>query len=272
MIKRLDSVSGYTDFINEINRDPDFGDPMLRTQEQMKTNLYDAVKRKETNYAFGIFDGQEMTGLFVFLISEDESYIEMLVGLSKNPQAYEEIIAFLKNTYTDYEADFVYNPNNYILHAALQKEDAEFEPEQQKMVLKNEITYPTDGKVQLYSSKYREEYVAMHTTDVYWTADKVIGAQDIFRIILAVENNEAVGYVDITCNAEENEPYDIFVKPQYRRKGYARAMLAKAIELNKPHAMTLLVDVDNEGAIALYTSAGFEKMSGENNITAHLRL
>ncbi len=125
MIKRLDSVSGYTDFINEINRDPDFGDPMLRTQEQMKTNLYDAVKRKETNYAFGIFDGQEMTGLFVFLISEDESYIEML---------------------------------------------------------------------------------------------------------------------------------------------------AKAIELNKPHAMTLLVDVDNEGAIALYTSAGFEKVSGENNITAHLRL
>ena len=119
MIKRLDSVSGYTDFINEINSDPDFGDPMLRTQEQMKTNLHDAVKRKETNYAFGIFDGQEMTGLFMFLISEDESYIEMLVGLSKNPQAYEEIIACLKNAYKDYEADFVYNPNNYMLHAAL---------------------------------------------------------------------------------------------------------------------------------------------------------
>ena len=49
-------------------------------------------------------------------------------------------------------------------------------------------------------------------------------------------------------------------------------MLAKAIELNKPHKMNALVDIDNVGAISLFRSMGFEKALGENNITAHLML
>lgn len=47
-------------------------------------------------------------------------------------------------------------------------------------------------------------------------------------------------------------------------------MLAKAIELNKPHNMMVLVDADNAAAIALYESLGFVKVMGENNITAHV--
>jgi ribosomal protein S18 acetylase RimI-like enzyme len=36
--------------------------------------------------------------------------------------------------------------------------------------------------------------------------------------------------------------------------------------------MTLLVDIDNEAAIALYEAQGFERADGENNITAHICL
>ncbi|MBO7221487.1 MAG: GNAT family N-acetyltransferase, partial [Clostridia bacterium] len=111
-----------------------------------------------------------------------------------------------------------------------------------------------------------------HSIDTYWTADKVIAATDIFRVILAIEKDDVVGYLDITHKYDENEPYDILVKPEYRRKGYGKAMLAKAIELNKPNGMMLLVDVDNVGAIALYESLGFEKVLGENSITAYLSL
>ena len=36
--------------------------------------------------------------------------------------------------------------------------------------------------------------------------------------------------------------------------------------------MALLVDIDNEAAIALYESQGFDRAAGENNITAHICL
>ena len=271
MIKKVDSERKYIDFINEINSDSNFSSPMLCTDEQMKSNLFD-TENKKGHHIFGVFKEQELIGLFVFVIIEDENYIEMIVGLSKNPKAYEEILAFLKTEYKGYNIDFVYNPRNYILHRLLENEKAEFDVEQQKMILKNEVVYCSNCQVELYSPKYREQYSAMHSIDTYWTADKVIASTDIFRVILAIEKDDVVGYLDITHKYDENEPYDILVKPEYRRKGYGKAMLAKAIELNKPNSMMLLVDVDNVGAIALYESLGFEKVLGENSITAYLSL
>ena len=271
MLKKLSDVRKYIDFINEINNDADFGDPMLRTEEQLQCNLFAGVS-KPSNQVFGVFDGADITGLFVFLILEEESYIEMLVGLSKSRVAYEKMLVFLKEKYPGYQADFVYNPGNYLLHELLLEEKAEFEKEQQKMVLKKEVPYSSNHRVELYSPNYREQYVAMHSPDGYWTAEKVIEASDRFRIILALEQDEVVGYIDITHKFEENEPYDVLVKEEHRRKGHAKAMLAKAIELNKPKGMMLLVDVDNDAAIRLYESLGFEKVAGENNITARVGL
>lgn len=141
MIKILDSAREYLYFIRKINNDP-----MLCTDEQIKCNLIDAENKKNTNYIFGIFEEQELIGLFVFLILEDENYIEMLVGLSKNPKAYNDILAFLKTKYMGYNIDFVYNPHNYILHRILKNEKAKFEVEQQKMVLTGKADCKLDNK------------------------------------------------------------------------------------------------------------------------------
>ena len=271
MLVRLDSARAYTDFIKEINNNSSFKNPMLSFDEQMNCNLFD-VENKKSTYLFGIFEGQIIIGLFVFLILEDEKYIEMLFGLSKEVKAYNEILEFLKEEYKGYKIDFVYNPNNYLLHKKLQNEKAEFEIEQQKMILKNDVIYNGNCHVELYTDKYKEQYIAMHSTDVYWAAEKVIEANDIFRIILAIENDNVVGYVDVTHKYEENEPYDVLVKPEFRRKGYGKALLAKAIELNKPKDMMLLVNIDNIGAIKLYESMGFETVADENTITAHLMI
>lgn len=274
MLKPLTSVKEYMDFVHEISLDPNFSDPMLSSEEQIRCNLLDAPD-KPTNRIWGIFEGAELTGLFVFLILEEESYLEMLVGLSRSINAYQEMLSFLKETYKGYQADFVYNPGNHLLHTLLADEKSRFEAEQQKMVLKRDI--PCQGcrqscHVELYSPKYREQYMAIHSKDGYWTADKVIDAPDRFRILLAMEQNQVVGYLDVTHKYKENEPYDVFVKEAYRRRGYGRAMLAKAIELNRLKAMMLLVDADNTAAISLYESLGFVKTVGGNNITAHVLL
>ena len=43
----------------------------------------------------------------------------------------------------------------------------------------------------------------------------------------------------------------------------------KALEMNRPNGMMLLVDADNTPAICLYASMGFAKVQGQNNLTAH---
>ena len=125
------------------------------------------------------------------------------------------------------------------------------------------------NEVILYSQKYKEQYVNLHLKDTYWTGEKVLTAFDKFRVILAIKDNKVVGYIDITHKYEENEPYDVFVKEEYRNMGIATDMLSYAIELDKNKRIMLLVDIDNEKAIRLYEKVGFEKVKG-NNITAHL--
>ena len=127
------------------------------------------------------------------------------------------------------------------------------------------------NEVILYSDKYKDQYVNLHLKDTYWTGDKVLTAFDKFRVILAIKDNIVVGYVDITHKYEENEPYDVFVKEEYRNMGIATDMLSYAIELDKNKRIMLLVDIDNEKAIRLYEKVGFEKVNG-NNITAHLEV
>lgn len=259
------------DFVHEINSDQNFSEPMLCSREQIQCNLLDAPN-KPAHQVWGSFQGEEIVGLFVFLVMEEESYIEMIVGLSRTLKAYEEMLSFLKEEYKGYSVDFVYNPNNYLLHNLLRDEKSEFYPEQQKMVLKRDVSYHSSHQIELYSPKYREQYLSIHSNDGYWTADKVIGALDRFRIILAIENDQVVGYIDVTNKFDENEPYDLFVKEEYRKKGYGKAMLARAIELNKPKDMMVLVETENAAAIALYESSGFIRSVGENSITAHVLL
>lgn len=66
----------------------------------------------------------------------------------------------------------------------------------------------------------------------------------------------------------KNEIYDLFIKPEASQQGYELALLGKAIELNKPHQMMVVVDVDAKAEIELYTAAGFNRMEGQNSITA----
>lgn len=272
MIRNIPSYDVCKGFIAQFLQDPVFSDPMLLDEEQMEVNLRRRIEKPGEDLVLGVYDGEKLTGLFVFLRETKEKYLEMLAGLSREKVAYEQVLEHLRTLFPGYQVDFVFNPNNYLLKEILQANNATFETEQQKMVLKTDVSCADTSGIQMLSPKNLEAYTAIHNRDMYWTGERVAAAQDRFRTFLAIEQGKVVGYLDVTYTFDENEPFDLFVLPEYRRRGWGRKLLAKALEMNRPKGMMLLVDVDNEKAISLYASMGFEKEEGANSILAQLKI
>ena len=61
---------------------------------------------------------------------------------------------------------------------------------------------------------------------------------------------------------------EMLLHMENKYQGYELALLVKAIELNRPHQMMVLVDVDALKDIEIYTAAGFKKAEGQNSIYA----
>ena len=266
MIRVLRELDPYTSFLTELNRDPDYSDPHLLTEEQMQVNLRDAVE-KQSDLVLGVFDGERMTGLFVFLVLPEERYLEMIVGLSRSDAAYREILDLLRAWYPGFQADFVLNPRNSSLKRLLRERKAAFDPVQRRMSLQAlRMDWDTDGIVPL-SEPYYGEYIAIHNRDVYWTAERIIQAPDRFRVFLAVEAGHVVGYLDFTHKFDENEIYDLWVREESRRRGWGRKLMTAALRRNQPKGMLLFVDADNAPAIRLYECLGFSFVPRGDNLT-----
>ena len=267
MIFRIFDQNEFEPILSELLNDPKYSDPHLHTKEQLKNNLY-ASLCKPDDYIFGVWEGETMTGLFDFLVLEQDRYLELIVGLSRSASAYREMLDFLRACWPGFQADFVFNPCNDLIKEQLAARGAEFDTVQHKMVLSEpKLDVDSEG-IELLSERRFPEYAAIHRKDVYWTAERVIAAPERFRALLAIENGHVVGYLDVTVKFAENEIYDLFVQEASRRCGWGKRLLAKAIELNRPHDLMLLVDEDNDPARALYLSAGFVADPGGNNQTA----
>ena len=271
MIKIIKAYEECSAFAAGFQGDPNFSDPMLCSEEQIYGNLIKSIEKPDC-HVIGVYCDGQMTGLFALLVLPDEKYIEMLVGLSREKEAYREMLQYLEQHWPGYSADFVFNPGNYILKELLDLRRAEFEPEQQKMVLGTPILGIDTTGIAPLSEGYMAQYCDIHNKDMYWTGERVAQAQDRFRTFLAIHDGKVVGYMDVTYIFKENEPFDLFVLKEYRRRGYGRKLLAKAVEQNEPNGMMLLVDADNIPAIRLYESMGFAKVQGQNNLTAHWKV
>lgn len=257
MIIKLTETESCRDFISLINADHDYSEPFRCTDEKVELSLKKALSSPD-QVPLGVYDGERMTGIFVFLVVEEEKYIEMLLGLSREIEAYEEIADWLLANYPGFQVDFVFNPKNPVIRIMLEKRGAEFYTEQKKMVLKSDPPPVDTAGIEPLSDRYEAQYVAIHSLGGYWTGERILCALDTFSVFLALDGERAVGYIDVTRNNDENEPFDLFVLEDSRRRGWGRKLLAKAIEASKPKGMMLTVDVDNFPAIALYRSMGFE--------------
>lgn len=189
MIRKVTTYAQCEEFVSVFFTDESFSDPMMLTDEQLQHNLIKSINQTDRHDVIGVYHDEELIGLFAFLLLKDENYLEMLVGLSREENAYREMFSYLDHNYAGYKADFVFNPNNTLLKKLLIEKNAEFDTEQQKMLFTSPIpTIDTTG-VELLSEKYHAQYCAMHTQDMYWVGEKVIAAPERFRTLVAIHKD-----------------------------------------------------------------------------------
>lgn len=274
MITKIKTIDEISDFALSFGDDVSFSDPMLRTEKAFEQNLTRAISHPEEHCVIGVYSGNVLKGVFSFLVKTDERYLEMLGGLSREEEAYEEMLDYLKQRFPSYEVDFVYNPRNHLIRSALEARGADFDPEQLRLVWDGRPPVWNDFCIVVpYEAAYQGDYLAIHRDEGrYWTAEKVIAAADRFHIFLALRQGRVVGYIDVTYLYAENEPYDIFVCKEERKRGYGKALLGKALAANGSRGMVALVERDNAPAVRLFESMGFIIDQFGGSVLAQLKL
>jgi hypothetical protein len=262
MIDEVSNIEEYVFFTEEISRDSNFSDPHFSYDQD---NLYKAVKKKNQKIYVSSKD-EIVNGIFVWLIIPEEKYVELIVGLSRSEEAWVSMIDHIEASNPGAHMDFVYNPRNIVLANILKSKNAVFEKPQKKLRLVRDVVCDSLDRAMELSVKYEAQYKDLHEKDTYWTAEKVLEAKDRFRVIVAINNGDLVGYLDITSCFDENEPYAFYTKDGF--EDYRKDMLAKAIQLNRPNGMMVQVDIDDESEISLFGEMGFETIAGSESVYA----
>ena len=268
MLEEITSLDRCEAFINEVCSDTNYVDPHYLYDS---INLYGAFAKRD-QHVYAYFEDSKIRGIFVLLILPTEKYVETLIALSKSEHAYRELFKYLEKNYKGYRCDFVINPKNILLKNILTSKNAIFENEQQRMIARHRIEKEYSLDIQLYSDAWKESYIDMHVKETYWTAEKVLSALDRFRVLLAIHQEQLVGYLDVTYAYKQNEPYSLIVLPEYQNLGYEQALLSKAIQMNGTNTMMTLVDVNAKEEIKIYEEAGFEVIKGQNSVFATITI
>lgn len=97
--------------------------------------------------------------------------------------------------------------------------------------------------------------------------DEIIPEEEEKRgmiIYLVVIDDKVIGKVHLIIEKNLGGIYGLGVKPEYRSRGYGRKILLKAIDKLKEsnvEKIMLQVEIQNENALILYKSCGFEQTS-----------
>lgn len=74
-------------------------------------------------------------------------------------------------------------------------------------------------------------------------------------------DNKYVSFIVAQILYENAEIIDIYVTPDYRRKGIAKKLMHKIIDNKQVEKITLEVNINNKNAILLYNSLGFKEVA-----------
>lgn len=249
------------DFIFQKNHEPgNFCHLCPQGREEISRELVRILAKPEPALLVLRDDGNIIQGVFYIYVEQETQYLEMMWGFVREPSVYENLFSYLRGRYHGFHLDAVVTKSNNAMFAAYQAQGIRYDGEQILMTLAEYTPKPVEANIVRYAPEYETSFRAIHDDEgLYWTAERMLKALDRYNVFVAVENGEAVGYIEMTTGHDENEPIQLFVKPACRGKGYGRALLQTAIEDNAPKKMILEVYANNTPALNLYLSLGFKE-------------
>ena len=163
MIQEIHSFDEFEGFIGELAEDPIYSDPHFTYS---RDNLYRSLKDKD-EHAYVVSENGITEGLFVWLVLPEDRYIEMIIGFTREEEAFTEMLSYMEQNYCGYHMDFVFNPLNVAISRPLKMKGATFDPEQQKMILTGPTSNVSTSQIELLSEKWTEQYCNLHNVDTY---------------------------------------------------------------------------------------------------------
>lgn len=256
-----DKVQEIIDFIYLHNSCPEEYCHLCPQERGELNGAIERIANKEDPSLLVIRDeAGDIQGVFRLIVESENRYLEMLWGFVQAPSVYQVLFDHLREAYSGYHLDAVVTKVNQTMYEAYEKQGMAYHEEEMAMLLDEYTPKPVAAHIVKYAPEYEQSFRAIHDDeDVYWTAERMLQALDRYNVLLAVEDGEAVGYIEMTTGCEENEPIQLLVAPEHRGKGYGRALLQAAIEAELPKKVRLEVYVNNTPAVNLYRSLGFKE-------------
>lgn len=256
-----DSNHEIADFICQKNNEPDsFCHLCPQVREDIVRELDRILAKAEPSLLVFRDEANAIQGVFRLIVESEEKYLELIWGFVRNLSIYDSLFAYFRREYPGFHLDAIVTKGNETMYEAYQSQGIRYDDEQILMTLDVYSPRPVDAAIVRYTPEYEASFRAIHDDEgVYWTAERMLKALDRYNVFVAVENEEAVGYIEVTTYDDENEPIQLWVKPDCRGKGYGRALLQTAIENNFPKKMILDVYANNTPALNLYLHLGFKE-------------
>lgn len=249
------------DFIYQKNNQPaDYCHLCSQEYEKIQKEIERILNQSNPSILVIRDDVDAIQGVFRVLAEPENKYLEMLWGFVSEPAVYQILFDHFRNVYAGYHLDAVVTKANAVMYNEYKKQGLVFDDEEIMMTLEHYTPKPVSANIIKYSPEYEASYRAIHDDEGrYWTAERMLKALDRYNVFLAVENGEAVGYIEMSTGYDENEPIQLLVKKDCRGKGIGRALLQAAIEENMPKNTILEVYANNTPALNLYLSLGFKE-------------
>ena len=101
---------------------------------------------------------------------------------------------------------------------------------------------------------------------ISWSKRQFVESYDNVYVLLS-ENNEIVGFTAILETPPDAEIHNLFICNELRGRGVGKILLKQAIQMISTEVENLYLEVseDNNIAIALYKSLGFEEIGARKN-------
>lgn len=242
------------------NREQEYCHLCPQKQDEVTEMVHRMLHRADLSILVMRDETGEIQGVFRLIVEKEERYLEMLWGFVQEPAVYQALFEHLRREYAGFHLDAVVTKANQAMYEAYAQQGIAYNDEEMLMLLDAYTPKPVNATIVKYDSAYEQSFRAIHDDEgVYWTAERMLKALDQYNVLLAVENGEAVGYIEMTTGYGENEPIQLLVAPEHRGKGYGRALLQAAIEAELPKKVQLEVYVNNTPAVNLYRSLGFKE-------------